>query len=148
MAFVYEEVGEEDRELWESIKWKDWGKKPLRYYKTRQWAVDREQHIYMQPIGGYIDMPDYHDLSYKGRIIRLEIGSRGRGNLEIGFDMDWIIFRIYIPESVGEDREKIIKVIKDAFLVYRAAHNEEDINSISVEISCESECVETDYNGR
>lgn len=148
MGFVYEEVGEENRELWESIGWRDWGENPLRYYKTKQWAIDREQQVYMQPIGGYIDMPDYHDISYKGRIIRLEIGSRGRGTLETGFDMNWIIFRIYIPKSVWEDRKEILKAIEEAFGVYRAAHNEEDVNSISVEISCEPECVEVDYNGR
>ena len=28
MSFVYEMVGEENRELWESIGWKNWGEKP------------------------------------------------------------------------------------------------------------------------
>ena len=29
MSFVYEEVGEENRELWESIGWKNWSGNPF-----------------------------------------------------------------------------------------------------------------------
>ncbi len=42
----------------------------------------------------------------------------------------------------------ILQAVKGAFGVYRASHDEEDIKSVSVEISCEPECVEADYNGR
>lgn len=47
MGFVYEEVGEENRELWESIGWKDWGEKPKQFLKCRDWIIDRERGIYM-----------------------------------------------------------------------------------------------------
>lgn len=148
MAFVYEEVGEKNRELWESIGWKDWGENPIAFFKTNEWSIDRERHIYMQPIGGFIDTPDYHDLAYKGKIIRMEVVSRGNGNRANGFNMDWTIKRICIPKSIWTDRNEVLKVIKEAFLVDRGGHEERFINSISVEISCEPECVEVDYNGR
>ncbi|MCM1081871.1 MAG: hypothetical protein NC393_01820 [Clostridium sp.] len=77
MAFVYERVGEENRELWESIGWKNWGGESLIFFKQREWCIDREKEAYLQRIGGYIDMPDYYDLSYKGRIIRMEVDYNG-----------------------------------------------------------------------
>ena len=40
MGFVYEDVGEENRELWESIGWRDWGEKFLVYR-----AAARESEI-------------------------------------------------------------------------------------------------------
>lgn len=148
MAFVYEEVGEGNRELWESIGWKDWGENSIAYFKSNEWSVDRERHIYMQPIGSFIDTPDYHDLAYKGKIIRMEVVSRGSGTRATGFDMAWKIKRICIPKSIWEDKDEIIKEIIEAFLVCRGGHAEKFIKSISVEISCEPECAETDYNGR
>lgn len=36
MAFVYEEVGEENRELWETIGWKNWGENKLPFFKWRK----------------------------------------------------------------------------------------------------------------
>ncbi|MDE6387401.1 MAG: hypothetical protein K2L82_06320 [Lachnospiraceae bacterium] len=149
MGFVYEEVGEENRELWESIGWKDWGeKKTVGYFKTNYWVIEKERHIYMQPIGGFIDMPNYHDLSYKERIIRMEVIDKGNGTIETGFNISWDICHINIPKSVWEERDKIIQAIKEAFMVYRAGHGEEDINSISTTISGKPKCVEVDYNGR
>lgn len=103
----------------------------------------------MQPIGHFIDTPDYHDLSYKGRIVRMEVADRGMGNIAIGFNMSWEFYRIYIPKSIWAEKDRILQAIKEAFLVYRYGHrrNKEDITSISAKISCEPECVETDYNG-
>ena len=45
MAFVYEEVGEENRELWESIGWKNWSGNPFGFYKRRQWSIEKERYI-------------------------------------------------------------------------------------------------------
>lgn len=148
MGFVYEEVGEENRELWESIGWKNWWKKPIAFARSREWAIDREREVYMQPIGGYIDMPDYHDLSYKDRIVRMAVFGRGSGSRKTGVNKVWDIYEIDIPKSIWDDKDKIVQMIKEAFSVYRGGTDEKFINSISVEISCEPECVEVDYNGR
>ncbi len=71
MAFVYEEVGEENRKLWESIGWKDWGKDSISFIDTRHWCIDKERNIFMLPIGCFIDTPYYYDLAFEGRIIRM-----------------------------------------------------------------------------
>ncbi len=73
MSFVYEEVGENNRELWNSIGWKNWGNDPMFFSKTRRWSIDKEKNEYLIAIGGYIDMPTYYDFSYDGRIIRMEV---------------------------------------------------------------------------
>ncbi len=148
MGFVYEKVGEENRELWESIGWKNWGKKTIEFCSITHWVVNKEQKVYMQPIGGFIDMPDYHDLAYQGKIVRMEVISHGSGSRRDGFHKVWSINKIYIPKSIWNDKDKILQVIKEAFSVYRGGTGEEFINSITVEISCDPECVEVDYNGR
>ena len=148
MAFVYEKVGEENRELWESIGWKDWVEEPIEFARSREWSIDRGREVYMQPIGRFIDMPNYHDLAYKGKIIRMEVVSRGSGSRLVGFNKVWDIYKIYIPKSIWNDKDKILQMIKEAFSVYRGGTDEKFINSISAEISCEPKCVEVDYNGR
>ena len=149
MGFIQEEVGEENRELWESIGWKDWGENRLvQFFKSKKWSIDRERQIYMQPIGSFRDTPYYYDLAYKGRIIRMEAVSEGNGTIMTGFNVVHDIYRIYIPQSIWEEKEEILQVIKESFLVYRAAARESEINSITVNIQCEPECVEVDYNGR
>ncbi|MCH5263933.1 MAG: hypothetical protein J1F42_13570 [Lachnospiraceae bacterium] len=149
MGFVYEEVGEENRELWESIGWKDWLKSPMPFCPVYEWCIDKEQQIYMQAIGRFRDMPDYYDLFYKDRIVRMEISAEGSsGTRAIGFNMSWNVYRIYIPKSIWKERTEILKAIEAAFHVDRGGHAEDLINSISVQISCEPECVEVDYNGK
>ncbi len=43
MAFVYEKVGEENRELWESIGLKDCFGDTLRFYKGGYWSINKEK---------------------------------------------------------------------------------------------------------
>ena len=148
MSFVYGEVGEENRELWESIGWKNWVEEPIEFCSIIHWVIDREREVYMQPIGGFIDMPNYHDFAYQSKIIRMEVVSRGSGSRLAGFNKVWDIYKIYIPKSIWDDKDKILQMIKEAFSVYRGGTDEMFINSISAKISCAPECVETDYNGR
>lgn len=146
MAFVNEEVGEENKELWNSIGWKDWGETPINFHKSRERCIDKERNIFMLPIGRFIDTPFYCDLAYKGIIVRME---RGSGNkLKDGFDLVWIIGHIYIPKSIWNEKEDILQIIKEAFGVYRAGHKIEKVKSITVEFYYEPECVEADYNGK
>ena len=149
MGFIQEEVGEENRELWESIGWKNWVKSPMPFYSIMEWSIDRERQIYMQPIGGgFRDLPYYYDLAYKDRIIRMEVDPQGSGTRITGFNKIWKIYRISIPKSIWAEKEEIMRAIKEAFSVYRGGTAESRVKSINVDISCEPECVEVDYNGR
>ncbi len=148
MGFVYEEVGEENRELWESIGWKDWVKNPIDFCSIVHWAIDRENKVYMQPIGSFIDTPEYYDLAYKGRIVRMEILEHGDGTRSKGFNILWDVHRICIPQSIWEYKSEILKAVFESFKVCRGVIPEDKVKSISVEINCTPECMEEDYNGR
>lgn len=93
-------------------------------------------------------MPNYYDLAYKGKIVRMEVGQRGDGNRAIGFSTVWIVDHIYIPKSLWNEKEDIVLVIKEAFLANRSGRPESMVKSMDVEICHEPECVEVDYNGR
>ncbi len=147
MAFVYEEVGEENRELWESIGWRNWGRNKLPFFKSREWSIDRDREVYLQGIGGYIDMPNYYDLSYKGRIIRMEETCRIDTSREEGNIIPWKIKGIKIPKSVWEEKDNIIQMIIEAFTAVKRGNPTRKVLSVTVEIQGEPECVEADYNG-
>ena len=152
MVFVYERVRPEDEELWNSIGWKDWGGNPLSFSKYNKWCVDRERNAYLKAIGGLIDMPDYYDFYYKGAIVRMEISNWCDFvlNPEDDFETDiaWYIDNMYIPESIWEDREEIVKLVKEAFSVNTSAAAPGSLEHIAVEMQCEPKRVEADYNGR
>ena len=52
MGFVYEQIKESDKELWESIGWKDWNGKKMRYSKYEYWSIDRANKAYLIGVGG------------------------------------------------------------------------------------------------
>ena len=148
MSFVYEEVGEENKELWESIRWKDCFGDALRFYKGGYWSVDKEKNIYLVEIGHYIDTPYFWDMSYEGKIIRMEIAGGAMGNKNTGVTFNWKIMKINIPKSLWEKREDVVKQIINAASVVRKLAQIEKVIAINVKILCEPECVELDYNGQ
>ncbi len=147
MAFVYEEVGEENRELWESLGWKDWDESEGCFFKTGKWCIDREKEAYLRYAGQYRDTPFYYDLSYKGRIIRMEETCRIDTSREEGNIIPWKIKGIKIPKSVWEEKDNIIQMIIEAFTAVKRGNPTRKVLSVTVEIQDEPECVEADYNG-
>lgn len=148
MAFVYETVGKENRELWESIGWRDWGNRSLEFASRRKWCIDKEKNVYMQPIGGYIDMPTYYDFSYKKTIVRTEAFYKVKNNEQQELELIWNVDRIYIPRSLWNERQEILKLIEEAFMSDNCRIPLNRIKCIKVHLRCEPEYVEVDYNGR
>ena len=148
MSFVYEMVGEENRELWESIGWKDVFKSPKRFYKKSYWSLDRANEIFLIAIGKYIDTPDYYDMSYKHCIIRMEVAGNATRDINSRVSLYWNIHNIYIPKSIWSEKENILNAVQEAFSVVRNLVPEDNVIEINVEILCEPTCVEVDYNGR
>lgn len=148
MAFVYEEVGEKNRELWNLIGLKNWAKEPMLFSKTRYWAIDKEKCEYLVAIGGYIDMPNYYDFSYDGKIVRMEVFCLGEGNRKEGAVFNWKIKKMYIPKSLWNQKDEVVQEVISAFSVFINAFPRERVKAVNVEIKCEPECVEVDYNGR
>ncbi len=145
MAFVYEQARKEDAILWHSIKFRQWGNQLLGFTGKEQWFCDRERGIYVLQVGSFRgDTPYYIDMSYKNRIIRMDVEKRMNYINENGSHCIFEVQAIRIPKSVWNDKEDIINAIKEAFSVYR---NEWIISSEAV-IDCEAECVEKDYNGK
>ncbi len=148
MAFVYEEVGENNRKLWNSIGFKTWAEDPMRFSETKCWSIDKEKKEYLVGIGGFIDTPTYYDFSYDGKIVRMEVFCRGEGNRKEGVVFNWKINRMYIPKSVWNQKVEVVQEIVKAFSVFINLVPPELVKGVNVEIRCEPECVEVDYNGR
>ena len=148
MAFVYEEIGEENRKLWNSIGFKNWAEDPMWFFESKRWSIDREKREYLVAIGGYIDMPTYYDFSYDGKIVRMEVSGGGKGNRKEGATFNWKINKMSIPKSIWNQKDEIVQDVIKAFSVFTNAFPPELVKGVSVEVRCEPECVEVDYNGR
>ena len=120
----------------------------MRFYKGGYWSVDKEKNIYLVEIGHYIDTPYFWDMSYEGKIIRMEIAGGAMGNKNTGVTFNWKIMKINIPKSLWEKREDVVKQIINAASVVRKLAQIEKVIAINVKILCEPECVELDYNGQ
>lgn len=147
MGFVYEEVGKENEELWNSIGWKDWGGKPDGYSDAAKWCIDKENAVYLNAVGSFRgETPYYFDLAYKNHIIRMDIRQNNKGNGKTGPQLVYRIDRMRIPKAIWEDRDDIIKSAEEAFKAYGFRY--EEVEAVDMEMDCEPECVEADYNGR
>ena len=72
MAFVYEELKEEDYKLFDSLGWKNVFEKPLRHHGY-DWCKDTEREAYLLIVGQFRDeTPFFCDFWYKNRIVRID----------------------------------------------------------------------------
>ena len=143
MSFVSETVGK-NKELWTKISFRDLELNIIPYSKYIHWCADKKNNIFLFQVGNNRgDTPNYFDLSYKMRIIRIAAVE----SIEIGESKaEYIckIQRISIPKSVWKERVEILKNIQESM--------NEDVHSLNlgtqVIINCDPECIESDYNGR
>ena len=143
MSFVFEKVGDQ-KDLWKEIGFRDLESKMIPYSKYHLWCADKRNNIFLFNIGNNRGgTPDFYDLSYKIRIIRIAVVE----SIETGESKAQSVYNIQkvsIPQSVWEERAEIMKNIEESII--------ETVRSlkldIKVKINCDPECVETDYNGR
>lgn len=143
MSFVFEKVGDK-KDLWKEIGFRDLKSEIIPYSKYHLWCADKRNNIYLLNIGNNRgDSPNYYDLSYKMRIIRIAVVE----SIETGESKAQSVYniqKISIPQSVWEEKAEILKNIEESI--------DETVRSlklnVKVNINCDPECVETDYNGR
>lgn len=147
MAFVYEIVQEKDYDFFKSMGLKNcWGTKPQIFLPGRStWTADRVRNAFLVPIGGGMyDVPIYYDLWWNEYVVRLEVEDcRSEGNRRESFRLVWDVYKIYIPKPIWEKRDLIIKMIEEAMLVDQDGVDEENLNSIIVNMS-NATCIEVE----
>jgi hypothetical protein len=145
MSFSYEKVGEENLNLFKGICFRDWNEKPIACIPNGEWCIDKLNNVYFVSIGSFRgETPHYADLSYKGRIVRMET-SRFISDSGI---MEYAIKRILIPNSIWEYKEDILQKIIEASETYFCGKSIGNDMKVEITIENEAECVEADYNGR
>lgn len=145
MSFSYEEVGNENLELLKSLCFKDWSEKPIICYAGREWCIDRSIPAYFTPIGSFRgETPDYADLCYKGRMVRMETSEGKTASNSIIYKIN----KISIPKSIWDSKDDILRIIVEASKVYILGNIIHKNCNVEVIIAAEPEEVEVDYNGR
>ena len=143
MSYVFEKVGK-NKELWTTIAFRDLELEKIPYSKYLFWCADKKNSIFLFQIGNNRgDTPNYFDLSYKMRIVRIAVVESIEAG-ETRAESIYNIQRISVPKSVWEERDEILKNIEESM--------NENFHSLKldvhVKIRCEPECVDVDYNGR
>ncbi len=145
MSFIYEKVGEDNLKLMEEICFRNWDKEPIPCIPSRMWCIDRENSVIFVPIGSFRgETPHYADLSYKGRVVRLETSSYINDSNVVSC----VIKRMYIPKSIWTDKKDIVRKTVDACEAYFIGKSIAKDLKVEVTFENEAECVEVDYNGR
>lgn len=82
------------------------------------------------------DVPLIYDLWWNGDVVRLEVEDfQSEGNRRESFKLVWNVNKIFIPKSIWEKRDLIIKMIEDAMLVNQGGVKKENLNTIVVNMS-------------
>lgn len=137
MAFVYEVVPEKDKEFWVSLGIKNcWGIDLLRFATGSVWCADRERNAYLIGVGGGMhDVPLMSDLWWNGNVIRIEWDNNqntGNRRLPKGLSVVWNIHKIFIPPSIMDQKDTVVKMVEEAFSVDCDGAKKENVLSISV----------------
>lgn len=140
MAFVSEEIREQDREYFDSIGFTNIFDEPS---KADWWAIDKQRDIILICRGGMPHEPIWgYQLYLCGELVNMEAlerakGSQFRNNLRV----HWIIKSIEVPEKLykkGCDIDKIKQNIKEAFIGYGTIGIEHSkLAEITVEIDAD-----------
>ena len=144
MAFIYEVIPENDRELVLSMGFKDFtGYRPLLISSRARWCADRERNAFLKGIGGGMrDIPLFFDLWWNGEVVHIEVNDLGsEGNMNDGYDLNWNILKIIIPEFLWNKKDEILDMINEAFSINNAGIETKYVNSINVNIRCMPECL-------
>ena len=110
MAFVSEEIKEEDYEYFYSLNLKDDIGRPR---KPHWWAIDRERNYILYDMGGGIlEKPVFMGLYLDGSFVEMWTTSRA--------NVCWKIIRIYAQKELQEKftENELLGIIKEAFLGY------------------------------
>ena len=145
MAFIYEnEIGEEQVEFANSLGFRDWSNRKYSFSKYSSLITDRENNMFFKNIGGptNYEYAEYADFYYKGVIIRMEAWDYTIKDEAGNKSFAWDVRHTYIPQSVWEQRDEIIKQIQAAMMC-----NKYNIPT-EVNFLNEPEMVEKDYNDK
>lgn len=143
MAFVSEEIKEEDKEYFNSVGFTYLvDGEPL---EPSWWAIDRERNIILVPRGGVPhEALTGFELYVEGELIDIEAIKRLQGDeFDNDLKVQWIINKIEVPDVLlkrGNNVDNIKNYIKEAFIGYGVIGVERsNILEVTVEFNTEPE---------
>lgn len=136
MAFVNEEIQEKDREYFNSFNFTN----PVTdiSVKAVKWTIDRKKDAFLIRLGGqgleFSEIPMFYAFVWQNNVITVETFRKGRGDAQSGIELFWRMSRIEIPESLKQEKDMVIKLIKEAFDTYGNGINRRHVKKINFEV--------------
>jgi hypothetical protein len=136
MGFVNELISEEDKsrlnpELYKSRL----GGYSIRLWK---WTIDREQEAFLlRTDGGREDIPEFYILTWREKLVKFAAYREGAGNNSVGVELKWRVFQIDIPLEIRNQREDVLRLIREALRGYGWGYDTNAIKSVDITIEQE-----------
>lgn len=132
MAFVNETISEADKKKYDDFNFiLPVTRKPVPAWK---WTIDRERDVFLVSLGGqggqFAEIPKFFMLVWKNKTIKIEAFYKFSGNENKGYDFNWNITKIVIPEALRHELEAIVCLLKEAIDAYGDIYDRNKINNV------------------
>lgn len=133
MAFVNEAISEADMDIFNSYKLESPFTANL-LIEPYKWTIDRERDVFLVSLGGqgreHSEIPEYYALVWKKNIIIMETFSGGVGSASTGVEKWWKITSIKVPESLMQEKDTVMDLIKEAFDAYGSRNRRDCVKKV------------------
>ena len=132
MAFVNEDIPEEDEEWFNSFGFKSpYTRKPVEPWK---WTIDRERGIFLCVLAGMglrrMEQPRFFALEIGGVVVVIEAYIETHGNDWDGRDVIWEIVRIVITKELEIDAQTIMALVVEVLTAHGCHYDIDTVNKI------------------
>ncbi len=130
MGFIFEKLNEEKRTYLEKFDIRHPFNSNLKV-GLRDWVVDAEREVFLLPLtgGGYNEEhPEVLRFFYKENIGIIHAYKKKKFKTHTEVDVTWFLFEICFPTNLENEKEEILGLIKEAFLVYGSGRLDQKVD--------------------
>lgn len=103
-------------------------------------TIDRERNVVLSKVSGPDSEGNYHcELNYKGSVVRFDAtsGMKIHGDPKVDeerqYEMNWKVFRLFIPEDIQKQKAEITSSITDALKAWGWNYRPDKTHSVDVQ---------------
>ena len=132
MAFVNEDIPEEDKEWFNSFGFTSpYTDKTVEPWK---WTIDRERNIFLCVLAGLGSKSSgkvrFFVLVINGIVVIIEAYTESHGNKWNGRDVIWEVEKIIVPNKLGTDAQTIMDLVVEVLTVHGYLYDIDTVNKV------------------
>ena len=145
MAFVREELTEQDEKFIAGFQFEDPFNVGRLARMPSEWVADHERGYYLICLGGQGGWsydtneypPDYYRLILKNKVVEVEARIRHEGTIKTGITVYWKLESIYVDETIDLQKEELLEIVERAFISYSDLEYNGHVNKVHMDYVAE-----------